>query len=496
MESHTPILVGRYELHAELAHGGMAVVHFGRLRGDAGFARAIVIKRLHRQYVGDPDFTALLLDEARLASRLQHPNVVAPRDLLTCHGEVFVIMEYVHGLTIACLVREARARGEMVPVPVVIRVVSDVLAGLHVAHEARDGRGRPLSLVHRDVSPQNVMVGADGMARVLDFGIAHAAFRSQTTREGHLRAKLAYAAPEHILDQGVDRRADVYSSAIVCWELLTLERLFSASNESALLARVLEPEPQPAAKFRPQIPPELDHVLLAALSKDPAARPASAEEFALALERVAPPATHRDVARWVASLGAEQLDRLAARLAEVEAGGPVQETTTAFVLPSTETRTSERSLAGLEAIRTADPAQAPNLRRRWKGVHVAFAMGLALAALVVAPTLVGRPRGPRALASPLAASDPPPRAAAESPLPAARDAPLPDTVPASQPSPTATQTSAAPPPLPKAEKKPAVVGPAARSLPRLSPKPAIDDCSQLTEVDADGIHRVKRQCLR
>src|SRR5580700_4264594 len=246
----------------------MAVVHLGLLRGDAGFARAVAIKRLHRQYVGDPDLTALLLDEARLASRLQHPNVVAPRDLLTCHGEVFIVMEYVHGLTLAALVREARARGEIVPIPIVTRVVSDVLAGLHAAHEAKDGQGRALSLVHRDVSPQNVMVGSDGLARVLDFGIAQAAFRSQTTREGQLRAKLAYAAPEHILDHAVDRRADVYSCAIVCWELLTLERLFSASNESALLARVLEPEPQPVANLRPQIPPELDRVLLEALSQE------------------------------------------------------------------------------------------------------------------------------------------------------------------------------------------------------------------------------------
>jgi hypothetical protein len=466
------------------------VVHLGLLRGDAGFARAVAIKRLHRQYVGDPDLTALLLDEARLASRLQHPNVVAPRDLLTCHGEVFIVMEYVHGLTLAALVREARARGEIVPIPIVTRVVSDVLAGLHAAHEAKDGQGRALSLVHRDVSPQNVMVGADGLARVLDFGIAQAAFRSQTTREGQLRAKLAYAAPEHILDHAVDRRADVYSCAIVCWELLTLERLFSASNESALLARVLEPEPQPVANLRPQIPPELDRVLLEALSKETAARPGSAEEFALALERVAPPATHRDVARWVASLGGKHLERSAARLAEVEAGGPVQETPSAFVLPSTETRTSERSLGGLEAIQSVDLTRAPNVKRRWRRVPAAVAIGLALAALVVAPTLVGRTWGPRALASPPAAADPPPQAVAAPPsLPAERDVPVPDSIAGSQP-------PAAPPPSPKVDKRPTAVVPAARSAPRPSPRPAADDCSQLIEIDADGIRRVKRQCLR
>jgi len=467
----------------------MAVVHFGRLRGDAGFARAVVIKRLHRQYVGDPDLTALLLDEARLASRLQHPNVVAPRDLITCHGEVFVVMEYVHGLTLAALVREARARGDSVPVPVVGRIVSDVLAGLHAAHEAKDGQDRPLSLVHRDVSPQNVMVGADGLARVLDFGIAHAAFRSQTTRAGQLRAKLAYAAPEHILDHTIDRRADVYSSAIVCWELLTLERLFSASNESALLARVLEQAPQPAAKFRPEITKELDQLLLAALSKDPAARPASAEEFALALERAAPPATHREVARWVASLGSETLGHLAVRLAEVEAGGPVQQPPTAFA-SSVDTRTSERSLSGLEASSTLTLTEA-RVKHGWRRAPVAVAVGLALAAVIVAPALVGRSAGPRAFASPPAAAEAPARAGIPE---VATELPSPAEGNAAGPSPVAG-SSLPPPTLPKSEKRPAAVVPGARPGPRPSAKPAADDCAQLTELDADGIRRVKRQCL-
>lgn len=469
-------------------------MHFGRLRGDAGFARAVVIKRLHRQYVGDPDLTALLLDEARLASRLQHPNVVAPRDLITCHGEVFVVMEYVHGLTLAALVRAARARGESVPVPIVGRIVSDVLAGLHAAHQAKDGQGRPLSLVHRDVSPQNVMVGADGLARVLDFGIAHAAFRSQTTRAGQLRAKLAYAAPEHILDHTVDRRADVYSSAIVCWELLTLERLFSASNESALLARVLEQAPQPAAKFRPEITNELDQVLLGALSKDPAARPASAEEFALALERAAPPATHREVASWIASLGSETLAHLAERLAEVEAGGSVQQTPTAFA-PSVDTRTSERSLSGLDASPTRTLTEARNVKHGWRRAPVAVAVGLALAAVVVAPALVGRSAGPRAFASPAAAADVParggsPEVVTQLPSPAEGNAvgPVPVTV-SPLPQPTLPKSE-------KVEKRPAAVVPAARPGPRPSARPAADDCAQLTELDADGIRRVKRQCLR
>jgi serine/threonine-protein kinase len=471
----------------------MAVVHLGLLRGDAGFARVVAIKRLHRQYVGDPELSALLLDEARLASRLRHPNVVAPRDLVTCHGEIFVVMEYVHGLTLAALVREARARGATVPVAVVARIMSDVLAGLHAAHEAKDGQGRPLALVHRDVSPQNVMVGADGLARVLDFGIAQAAFRSQTTREGQLRAKLAYAAPEHVLDHPVDRRADVYSSAIVCWELLTLERLFTASNESALLARVLEQAPRAAATLRPEIPAELDRILLEALSKDPAARPTSAEAFALALERAAQPATHREVAHWVASLASEPLERLAARLAEAEAGAPLQEAGAgvAFAPLSTDTRTSERSLAGLEGSLT----ETRNLKPGWRRVPTRVAVALSLAALVVAPALASRAQsrdggGLRASASLPAVADPPPPAAATLPAFEASTASS-SASPAAADAPQARAEQAAP----RAEKGPIGVAPAARPVPRPRASPA-DDCSQMYEVDANGFRHVKRQCVR
>jgi serine/threonine-protein kinase len=466
----------------------MAVVHLGRLRGDAGFARPVAIKRLHRQYVGDPDLTALLLDEARLASRLQHPNLVVPSDLITSHGEIFVVMEYVHGLTLAALVREARTRGQIVPVWVVTRVMSDVLTGLQAAHEAKDGRSRPLALVHRDVSPQNVMVGADGLARVLDFGIAHAAFRSQTTREGQLRAKLAYAAPEHVLDRTVDRRADVYSSAIVCWELLTLERLFSASNESALLARVLEQAPEPASKFRPEISPELDQVLLGALSKDPDRRPATAEEFALALERVAPPASHREVARWVASLGSETLDRLEARLAEMEAGGSAQETPIALAPLSTDTRTSERHLPYEGETASLTPSHTAKTARR--SIAVAGVVGLALTALVATPVLIAHrsPWGSRALASPPTIADMPaqgeiPQAAAVPPAPSEPD------------SDGGLQASATEPSPVKSEKKPPMIAPATRPARRPSPRPTADDCSQLTELGADGIRHVKRHCL-
>jgi serine/threonine-protein kinase len=468
----------------------MAVVHLGCLRGDAGFVRVVAIKRLHRQYVGDPEFTALLLDEARLTSHLQHPNVVAPKDLVRAQGELFVVMEYVHGLTLAALVREARARGEAVPLPIVARIVSDVLTGLHAAHNATDGRGRPLALVHRDVSPQNVMVGAEGLARVLDFGIAQAAFRSQTTREGQLRAKLAYAAPEHVLDRTVDRRADVYSTAVVCWELITLQRLFSASNESALLARVLEQPAQPASNFRSEVPRDLDALLLSALSKDPAVRPTTAEEFSLALERIAPPAMHREVARWVVSLGGASLERLAARLAEVEAGGATNESPMTLG-PPISTRTGQPAVADVGAKSTRPLKPGRTMRRPIVVVGVA----LTAAAVAVTPSLLGRPPpglSVSAAGSPSATGAPMPRELPEAPVglppPEMHEppAPLPDPPPQ-----LPARTT------PPAQTRSATAAPAVRPAAKRHQAPAADECAELTtEVDAQGIRRVKRQCLR
>lgn len=484
-----PLLLGRYELHSELASGGMAVVHLGRLRGDAGFSRAVAIKRLHRQYVGDPELTTLLLDEARLASRLRHPNIVAPRDLIVSGKEIFVVMEYIQGLTLAALVRKARAKGEPIPIAIVARIMSDVLTGLHAAHEAKDDQGRPLALVHRDVSPQNVMVGVDGLARVLDFGIAQAAFRSQTTRDGQLRAKLAYASPEHVLDQSVDRRADVYSAAIVCWELLTLERLFTASNDSALLARVLEQAPHPPSKMRAEIPMAIDELVLAALDKDPSRRPPSAEEFAIALEKVAVPATHRDVARWVNSLGGESLDQLAAQLAEVERGAATPETRKNF---ATDVRTQTTGTVA----QTRDAlSPAARKRRAWPATLAPLAICLAFATIGFLPWLrAGIAQRAASAATAALATAAPERGGVQPHL----DAPDPPPVPpeaTGEPRAEAEVTTGAAPALPKPVDKKRAFVPTAHlaAKPR---SPASDDCADLTELGPDGIRRVKRQCLR
>ncbi|HEY6462542.1 MAG TPA: serine/threonine-protein kinase, partial [Polyangiaceae bacterium] len=223
-------VVGRYAVFDEIAVGGMATVHVGRLLGPAGFSRTVAMKHLHKQFAGDPEFVAMFLDEARIAARIRHPNVVSTLDVVTLDGELYLVMDYVAGESVAHLLRGLRRRDAFVPPRIAVTIACDMLAGLHAAHEATDDHGQPLGIVHRDVSPQNVLVGTDGSARVVDFGVAKAAGRMQTTREGQVKGKAAYMAQEQLRGGAVDRRTDVYSAAVVLWETLTGERLFKSDT--------------------------------------------------------------------------------------------------------------------------------------------------------------------------------------------------------------------------------------------------------------------------
>src|SRR5512143_55930 len=192
VEDHAAWNVGRYTVHGELASGGMATVHIGRMGGAGGFAKLVAIKRMHPQFAKDPDFLAMFLDEARLVTRIRHPNVVQPLDVIVERGEVLLVMEYIHGEALSRLNRVLRAKNERIPLRISIAILSAMLHGLHAAHEAKNEKGEPLGIVHRDISPQNIIVGVDGVARVLDFGIAKAADQVHLTREGELKGKLVY----------------------------------------------------------------------------------------------------------------------------------------------------------------------------------------------------------------------------------------------------------------------------------------------------------------
>lgn len=316
-ETDAPRTVGRYTLYREIASGGMATVHVGRLNGPVGFARTVAVKRLHPHLAKDPEFVAMLLDEARVAARVRHPNVVQTLDVVATDGEVFLVMEYVAGESFARLLKRARGAGLPVPPRIAAAVVVALLHGLHAAHEATGDRGEPLGIVHRDVSPQNIIVGLDGVPRVLDFGIAKAVGRLQVTREGELKGKLAYMAPEQLAGGTMTRRCDIYAAGIVLWEALVGDYLFRAETEAATLARAADPRVQAPSLRIPGLDPAFDAIVLRALAKQPAHRYPSAREMALDLERRVAVATTSEVAEWVHSLVGSDLDERASLVSAI-----------------------------------------------------------------------------------------------------------------------------------------------------------------------------------
>jgi serine/threonine-protein kinase len=311
-------VIGRYALYGEIASGGMATVHFGRLLGPVGFSRTVAIKRLHPQYAKDPEFVSMFLDEARLAARIQHPNAVATLDVVALEGELFLVMDYVQGETVARLFRTIRAGGYRVPPNIAAGIMAGVLYGLHAAHEAKAEQGTPLGIVHRDVSPQNIMVGIDGVARVLDFGVAKAVGRAQTTRDGQIKGKLAYMAPEQLRGASVDRRVDVYGAAVVLWEALTGRQCFDGDHEGVVFGRVIEGTIEPPSAHCPDLPAGLDAIVMRGMCRDPDQRFMTARDMAVALEDVISPASPRFVGEWVERVAGESLARRAERVKVIE----------------------------------------------------------------------------------------------------------------------------------------------------------------------------------
>ncbi len=313
------LVVGRYVLAAQLARGGLATVYLGRLLGEGGLRRTVAIKRLQAQFRTDGDLSTMFLDEARLALRVRHPNVVHAVDVIMQEDELFLVMEYVEGVSLGRLMAATSgSEAKRIPRAIVSSVICGVLHGLHAAHETKDERGKPLNIVHRDVSPSNVIVGTDGIARVLDFGVAKAAGQAHITRDGVIKGKLAYMAPECVTGQELTRRADVFSTGIMLWEMLTGRRLFYGSSEASLVNRIIQMEIPAPSTIDATIPPEVDAVVLRALERDDVRRFATAEEMAIALEKVLAPASMRQVRGWVQEVGSEQLERSAALLASVE----------------------------------------------------------------------------------------------------------------------------------------------------------------------------------
>ncbi len=282
----------------------MATVYLARVSGVGGFQRFVAIKRLHPHLAREPEFIEMFLDEARLAARIHHPNVVSILEIGSTEQGYYIVMEYVEGDTLGRLLSRVGQLGSRLPLEVGLRIVIDMLAGLEAAHELTDDDGNPLLIVHRDVSPQNVLVGVDGNAKLTDFGVARATSRLSITRTGQLKGKVAYMAPEQAQgDAAVDHRADIFAAGIVLWEVLAGRRLFKAEGDAQTLNRVLtDPIPSVQSVWS-DVPPVLDAITARALHRDRASRYQTALELAEDLEKEARSlgldGTNRDVASYL-----------------------------------------------------------------------------------------------------------------------------------------------------------------------------------------------------
>jgi serine/threonine-protein kinase len=488
--------LGRYELHGELASGGMATVHVGRLVGEAGFARTVAIKRLHAHLAKDPDFVAMFVDEARLAARVRHPNVVPTLDVISEDEEIFLVMEYVAGESLSRLARILGPKKERVPADIAVSLLVGVLHGLHAAHEAKSEKGVPLEIVHRDVSPQNVLVGADGSAHVLDFGVAKAVGRAQTTREGQIKGKLGYVAPEQLGDGIVSRQSDVYAAAVVLWETLTGKRLFDADNEGAVLVKVIEAKVAAPSTLVAGLPPKLDEIVLRGLDKYAERRWPTAREFALALEKTGRMASPSEIAEWLQSVAGDDLARRARKVAEVERGSVRMPSAAA----SDPQAIKEDSVSGVRLGEGASAVSSVSVSRSEQvpaatGRGRSGAMWIAGAAVCVLGVGVFL-----SLRAPRSAYPPPLPAATVAAPGAPLDAPTATTAATDTPTepvavPPATGTVVDAPPSSSA--LPTVKAPVVASPPRPAARgaKAHSDCDPPFTTDAQGHKHYKLQCL-
>jgi serine/threonine protein kinase len=282
-----PIQFGKYTLYERIGRGGMADVFKGRIQGPAGFERVFVVKRILPHLSDDPTFIRMFVDEAKLSARLNHPNIVQIFELGSVEGEYFISMEYVPGHDLAETMRAMWKKTGAPRVDLVAYVGREICRALGYAHGLTDEHGQPLGMIHRDVSPSNVMLSYEGAVKLLDFGIAKALNDSaENTKSGTLKGKYAYMAPEQTEGDNVDHRIDIFAAGIVLHEVLTGRRLFKGANDIQTLERVRRCEIRPPSQLNPACPPEMDAILLRALSRDRNDRFATAGEMADALDEI------------------------------------------------------------------------------------------------------------------------------------------------------------------------------------------------------------------
>jgi serine/threonine-protein kinase len=303
---------GKYQLLRKIASGGMGQVFLALERG-AGLERFVVLKLILPHLAEDEDFLEMFKEEARLVARLAHPNLITILELTEIDGRQCLAMEYVQGEDLRRLDKFARAQGKPLPVGLVLRIIAEAAAGLHYAHQARNPQGQPLHLVHRDVSPQNILVGFDGGVKVIDFGVAKAAGSASNTATGVLKGKYPYMSPEQANGQPVDARSDLFALGVVLWELLTGKRLFKSESDLMTLRLVRDCQVPPPSQLHPRLPPGLDELVLRALWPTPGGRFPDCGAFRLAIEdyilQHRLPASNAHLSAYLRELYAERIAR-------------------------------------------------------------------------------------------------------------------------------------------------------------------------------------------
>ncbi len=303
-------VLGRYELLLPIAQGGMASVWAARLKGSRGFQKMVAIKTMLPGLIDDPQFERMFLDEASLASQVHHPHVIEIMDLGEQDRVLYIVMEWVDGEPLSVILKYAASRGGM-PLPIAVHVAIQACRGLHAAHELRDDSGVIVGLVHRDVSPQNVLLTYDGVVKVVDFGVAKVTNRAQgETRAGQLKGKIAYMSPEQLRGDKIDRRTDVFAMGILLYMMTTGRHPFRGDDEPSTIRQISSDEPAvlPSTLIA-NYPPALEQILMQALAKDPAKRYPTANDIVVALSRAMPPSTDEEVTAFLRTLLPDRLEK-------------------------------------------------------------------------------------------------------------------------------------------------------------------------------------------
>lgn len=281
------LIDGKYQLVSIAGEGGMATVYKAVVRGAAGFQRAVAVKHIKPEYRGLKNYIDMFIEEARVGSELAHPNIVQVHDFCSENGSYYLIMEWVEGIDLGGLIKWAQANGRHVPWPLVASVGIGTLRGLGAAHDRIAPDGTPAPVIHRDVSPHNVLLGINGVVKLSDFGLARARDRAASlTAPGTVKGKLSYLAPEVTFGKPNSVQSDLFGVANVLWESLSGERLFDGKTDIEIFKKIRACQVPPIIERRPDVPPQLAHVLDIALAADPNNRYATAEEFAYALGQV------------------------------------------------------------------------------------------------------------------------------------------------------------------------------------------------------------------